>query len=165
MREEFSIPEPERVRSCHRLQIFKRDGRVQMFCSKSGYSREEEFYLYDQIVGTGSNGKTKYNPLGYFCRLAQTRMQGENKYFLENNCKDLYEQIMESVSMKMEVFEWEPVRNGVTHSLPTIADLEAKGMTHCPYQTQLPFNVESFEKNVRKFEQVLGHIKCRLLFL
>ena len=86
-----------------------------MFCSKSGSSREEEYYLYDQVVGTGSNGKTMYNSLGYFLRLVQTRMQGENKYFLENNSKELYERIMESVAMKMEVFEWEPVRRGKTN--------------------------------------------------
>ena len=121
-----------------------------MFCSKSGYSREEEYYLYDQVVGTGSNGKTMFNSLGYFLRLAQTRMQGENKYFLENNSKELYERVMESVAMKMEVFEWEPVRRGETNWLPTIEDLERNKMTHCPYQTQLPFNVDSFVKNVKK---------------
>ena len=123
----------------HRLQIFKEHGRVKMFCSQSGFSREEEFYLYDQKVGTGLNGKMKFNPLGYFLRLANTRMHEENKYFFQGETKNLCEKIVETTHMKMEVFDW----------LPTFDDLEKAEMTHCPYQTRLPFDVDSFKKMSR----------------
>ena len=121
-----------------------------MFCSKSGFSREEEFYLYDQEVGKGTNGVMKYNPLGYFARLAESRMQAENAFFLEGTTKELYERIVESLRMKMEQFDWESKKKGKICELPTLDNLEEAGMTHCPYQTQLPFNVDSFVESVRK---------------
>ena len=56
--------------------------------------------------------------------------------------------------MKMEVFDWEPNGKGkkrnVVNWLPTFDDLEKAEMTHCPYQTRLPFDVDSFKENVKK---------------
>lgn len=141
IRNEWNIPDPERKRTFHRLQIVKENGNVTMHRTINGFSREEYYYLYEQVT----KGHQR-NPLSYFHRLANFRAQSKNS-FSKAKVGTLFEEISKTMALGYDVFEWETEEN----RLPTFDDLRRTGFEECQYQSEIPFNVDLFVEKVNKF--------------
>ena len=135
VREEFGIRKPDLIQKYHRLQFVKENGKVVMYQSHSGFSREEFTYLYE----------TPGNPLGYFGRLGFRRYQSADA-FQDEGLKELYRKVWESIGLEFSRFDWES-----ENDLPTLRDLEVHELTECSIQTWLPFDVEAFVAGVKSY--------------
>jgi hypothetical protein len=125
----------------HRIEIFKRDGRVILRQYKSVFTPWESNYFYVHPIDDDGNK----NPLGWFWRICQGRYQRGG--FSGNEMRDLYSNIEKSVCAGMEEIDMD----SGGFPIPSLDELERVNMESCRYQEHLHFDVENFQNTTLKF--------------
>lgn len=123
------------VGDARRVEIFKKNGKVQLRKFRSFFTTAEANFLYVLDYKDG-----KKHPLGYFWRLAESRFQ-QNRAFRDERIRNLYARICNTLHTAHDLINVE-----AEHPLPTLENLRRDTLESCSMQDHYRFNVDTFEE-------------------
>ena len=127
----------------HRIQIFKKNGKVIVRTYQSIFTSAESNYFFVRRDDQGNR-----NPYGYFFRLAQDRYQ-RGRAFRNERVRRLYSRIAKSLTAGAKDIYVEENK-----PLPTLEQLEERGFSSCNMQDHLSFDVSNFKEKTLSFVMV-----------